>query len=79
VLGPRLAVGTVIHCEQRATVHFVDAGRDDPKLVFSRSSLSLLDRIRIRAFFRAYVPFKRMLNLARGRSGVTRVRAYEGV
>jgi inorganic pyrophosphatase len=79
VLGARLAAGTSLVSELRGTVHFVDDGRDDPKLVFSDRPLTRDQRLAIRAFFGAYVPFKRMLNFARGRRGVTRVRGYEGV
>jgi inorganic pyrophosphatase len=79
VLGARLSAGTILSSEQRGTVHFIDDGRDDPKLVFSARPVTLDQRIAIRAFFRAYVPFKRMLNRVRGRRGITRVRAYEGI
>jgi inorganic pyrophosphatase len=79
VLGPRLRSGTRISLQQRATVQFVDAGRDDPKVVLSAHPLSLVDRARIRAFFTAYVLAKRVLNRVRGKPAPTYVRAYEGV
>jgi inorganic pyrophosphatase len=79
VLGPRLPAGARHEAEQRGTVHFVDDGRDDPKLVFSSRPLDRFDRLQIRAFFRAYVLLKRIINRARGKSGATYVRSYEDV
>jgi inorganic pyrophosphatase len=79
ILGPRLAIGSRCNKAQRGTVWFIDGGKEDPKVVLSDRPLDLLDKIEIRAFFSGYVLFKRMLNLARGKSGRTWVRAFEGI
>jgi inorganic pyrophosphatase len=79
VLGPRLPVGAHHTAEERGRVEFVDAGREDPKLILSDRPLSRSEALTIRAFFRAYVLLKRALNRARGRSGPTWVRSYQGL
>ena len=75
VLGPRLPPGARCDAVRRGTVHFVDDGREDPKVILSVRPLNRLDRLEIRSFFGTYVLFKRMLNLARGKRGSTCVRS----
>jgi inorganic pyrophosphatase len=79
VLGPRLAFGARASGEHRATVLFVDDGRDDPKLVLSSRAITAFEMIQLRVFFEAYAPLKRALNAARGRFGPTRVAGYETI
>ncbi|MBK6687523.1 MAG: inorganic diphosphatase [Deltaproteobacteria bacterium] len=77
VLGARLTVGTRTSAEHRATVHFVDDGQDDPKLVLSGAPITGVQRAQLRTFFLVYAVLKRALNLARGRRGATYVASYE--
>lgn len=77
VLGARLALGARTSAEHRATVHFVDDGQDDPKLVLSAAPITEMQLVQLRAFFSVYAVLKRALNLARGRRGQTYVARYE--
>lgn len=72
VLGPRLARGTRLSVAVRATVGFLDAGRDDPKWICSADPLSEAERRRVEAFFRRYAAAKRLINRVRGKRGETR-------
>ena len=77
LLGPRVPAGSIKKAEQRGTVHFVDAGQEDPKLILSDHPLARRDLLTIRAFFVAYVLLKRAINRSRGRQGETKVVRFE--
>lgn len=72
VLGPRLAAGREVQVRVRAVMGFVDAGRDDPKVICSAAPLTALDRRGLEAFFAVYALAKRALNRLRGAGGPTR-------
>lgn len=75
VLGRRLPAGTRVERVVVGVVWFVDAGQDDPKVIFSEGPLSPRERRGIERFFRVYALAKRALARARGLSGPTR---FEG-
>ncbi len=77
LLGPRIPAGSIRKAEHRGTVHFIDAGQEDPKLILSDRPLKLADVLLIRAFFAAYVLLKRTINRSRRREGDTRVVRFE--
>ena len=66
VLGPRLSIGTQLTVPVRAGVRFVDADRDDPKLIASDRPLTACDRRQVSAFFTVYAQFKRVVYALRG-------------
>ena len=76
VLGSRLAAGTIVELPVQGTVHFVDAGADDPKLIVKASPLTGWDRRQVDTFFTLYAVLKRGLNLARGHRGPTEFRGW---
>lgn len=75
VLGARLPAGTRIARTVVGVIGFVDAGQDDPKVIFSAGPLSPAQRRGIELFFTVYAVAKRALAAVRGRGGATR---YEG-
>ena len=77
LLGERVPLGATHAAEHRATVHFVDDGKPDPKLVLSAAPITKAQAAQLQAFFSVYGVLKRALTLARGRLGVTRVDRYE--
>ncbi len=64
--------GAQVDARVLAIVRFIDAGREDPKLVCGTPPLSPKDRRRVERFFRLYAPLKRILALLRGQRGDTR-------
>lgn len=72
LLGPRLAAGQRVHTEVRAVMQFIDDGQQDDKLICASANLSAADRAAVLGFFQIYALCKRVMNLARGRSGTTR-------
>lgn len=75
VLGPRLAAGTRVVRAVVGVIGFVDAGLDDPKVIFSERPLSPAERRGLERFFQVYALGKRALAAVRGREGATR---FEG-
>jgi inorganic pyrophosphatase len=75
VLGARLPAGTRVERTVVGVIGFVDAGQDDPKVIFSAGPLSERERRGIEWFFTVYALAKRGLARARGLRGETR---YEG-
>jgi inorganic pyrophosphatase len=73
LLGPRRPAGHEQVAPVVAVVEFVDAGREDLKLVCGTPSA--LDLLGIRAFFAVFTPAKRGLQRLRGERGWTGVRA----
>jgi inorganic pyrophosphatase len=72
VLGPRLSRGTSVEVAVRGVMGFVDAGRDDPKVICSARALTRRDRRGVERFFQFYALCKGLLNRLRGESGATR-------
>lgn len=62
LLGPRLGFGAEASAPLRAVVHFIDAGRFDPKLILSSQPLSRWQRAQILSFFSLYAAGKRALD-----------------
>lgn len=71
VLGKRIRRGAVAETVPQARVHFVDAGRADPKWICSTAPLSRLQRLQVAVFFRGYAAAKRVINRVRGKTGPT--------
>jgi len=72
VMGRRLSRGTSVSVPVRAVMGFVDAGREDPKVICSHAPLSRADRLGIEGFFHVYALCKGVLNRLRRRAGETR-------
>lgn len=72
VLGPRLAAGQRLQVPVRGVIRFIDAGQQDDKLICAHAALSAKDQAIVLGFFRIYALSKRVMNLARGRTGATR-------
>jgi inorganic pyrophosphatase len=72
VLGRRLERGTVVTLPIRGVIRFIDEGVEDPKVVCSAVPLTALEREGLLLFFRWYSLCKRLLNVARFRTGTTR-------
>lgn len=72
VLGPTLAAGARVELPVVAIVGFVDAGEEDPKVIFSAEPLSPAQRRGLAVFFRVYAAAKRALAACRGLRGATR-------
>lgn len=79
VLGPRLAAGALVTVPARGAVGLTDRGIYDDKLVCSRQSLVQSQQRAIVTFFTWYAGCKRLLNLWRGRPGVTRCEGWQAV
>lgn len=62
LLGPRLAFGAHAQASLQAVLHFIDAGRSDPKLILSPTPLRPSERAQVRAFFALYAAVKRALH-----------------
>lgn len=71
------AVGAEVDSRVLAVVRFVDAGRDDPKLVCG-ATLTVAERRELARFFRLYARLKHVLNRLRGGRGATFVSAIDG-
>jgi inorganic pyrophosphatase len=71
VLGPRCAAGQEVLAVVRGVVHFLDAGKDDPKLICSGTPPSAAERRSVEQFFRRYAIARRLLNAAQGHTGQT--------
>jgi inorganic pyrophosphatase len=76
VLGPRLARGSRVEVAARGSVGLSDRGMYDDKLVCSGEVLGPGERERVLRFFRLYGRCKRLLNLLRGRPGLTRCEGW---
>ena len=72
VLGPRLRRGTRITARAFGAVGLSDRGAYDDKIICSREPLGRRDARRVLRFFRFYGICKRLLNVVRGRPGLTR-------
>lgn len=78
VLGKKLSRGTKVTVPVVATVHFVDKGEQDQKLICSNDDsdflygLSTKDERTVRRFFTFYAFAKGMLNRIRGKNGDTK-------
>lgn len=72
VLGRALPAGARVELPVVAIVGFVDAGQDDPKVIFSALPLSAAQRRGLALFFRVYALAKRALAASRGLQGATR-------
>ncbi len=71
VLGPRVPRGTRVEVEARGAVGFTDRNIYDDKLICSHRPLRPLERRLVLLFFRFYARCKRLLNIYRGRPGLT--------
>jgi len=69
VLGPRLALGSVVRVRAWGAVTLTDRGMSDDKLICGVHPPSPRERERVLRFFRFYASCKKLLNLWRGRPG----------
>jgi len=69
VLGPRLAVGTLIRIKAWGAVTLTDRGMSDDKLICSDRAPSVSERRNVLRFFSFYATCKGILNVWRGRRG----------
>jgi inorganic pyrophosphatase len=76
VLGPRLPRGARVTVTALGAVGLSDRGMYDDKIVCGRDALKRSDRRRVLQFFRLYGQCKRLLNLGRGRPGLTRCEGW---
>ena len=76
VLGPRLAAGTRLTLPAFGAVGLSDRGLYDDKLICAQRSPGRWQRRGIIAFFHLYALGKRVLNLWRRRSGLTRCEGW---
>ena len=76
VLGPRLRRGTRVTVRAFGAVGLSDRGGYDDKIVCSRESLGWRDVERVLSFLRFYGVCKRLLNVVRGRPGLTRCEGW---
>jgi len=76
VLGPRLPRGSRVRVPAHGAVGLSDRGMYDDKIVCGRDVLKRSDRDRVLRFFGFYGQFKRLLNLYRGRPGLTRCEGW---
>jgi inorganic pyrophosphatase len=78
VLGPRLPQGAEVVVKDLGSVHFIDDGVEDDKMIASAGeSPGWEDRFRIHLFFTAYALFKKARCIASGRDA--RRCRYEGI
>jgi inorganic pyrophosphatase len=76
VLGPRLARGTRVEVRAIGAVGLSDRGMYDDKIVGSREPLRRWQPAAVLLFFRFYAVCKRLLNVYRGRPGLTRCEGW---
>ena len=76
VLGPRLAAGTRLTLPAFGAVGLSDRGLYDDKLICAQRSPGRWQRRAIIAFFHLYALGKRVLNLWRRQSGLTRCEGW---
>jgi len=76
VLGPRLRRGERVEVTAHGAVGLSDRGMYDDKLVCSRDPVSHADRERVVRYLTYYGRCKRLLNLFRGRPGLTRCEGW---
>jgi inorganic pyrophosphatase len=69
VLGPRLALGTVVRIKAWGAVTLTDRGMSDDKLICSDHPPSALQRRNVLRFFHFYAKCKGLLNVWRRRPG----------
>lgn len=69
VLGPRLALGTLIRTKAWGAVTLTDRGMSDDKLICGERPLTLSERRNVLRFFAFYARCKGVLNAWRGRPG----------
>jgi inorganic pyrophosphatase len=69
VLGPRLAVGTLIRIKAWGAVTLTDRGMSDDKLICSDRAPSVSECRNVLRFFSFYAACKGILNVWRGRRG----------
>lgn len=79
VLGPRLLIGQRTQTKARGTIVFVDAGRQDDKLICAALELTASERRLVLGFFHLYALCKRLMNRAQGRRGPTRCLGWRDV
>jgi inorganic pyrophosphatase len=76
VLGPRLARGTRVKVKAIGAVGLSDRGMYDDKIVGSQEPLRRWQPGMVLLFFRFYAFCKRLLNVYRGRLGLTRCEGW---
>ena len=76
VLGPRLPRGARVSVTAHGAVGLSDRGMYDDKMICSHDGMNQTERERVLRFFRFYGQFKRLLNLYRGRPGLTRCEGW---
>jgi len=76
VLGPRLRRGARVRVTVHGAVGLSDRGMYDDKIICGQDTLNRSDRDRVLRFFRLYGQCKRLLNLYRGRPGLTRCEGW---
>jgi inorganic pyrophosphatase len=76
VLGPRLRRGERVEVTAYGAVGMGDRGMYDDKVICKRGPISPAERDRVLRFLRLYGRCKRVLNLLRGRPGLTRCEGW---
>jgi inorganic pyrophosphatase len=76
VLGPRLPRGARVSVTAHGAVGLSDRGMYDDKIICSRNGMTRSDRDRVLRFIRFYGQCKRLLNVYRGRPGLTRCEGW---
>ncbi len=76
VLGPRLARGTRVKVKAIGSVGLSDRGMYDDKIVGGQEPLRRWQPGMVLLFFRFYALCKRLLNVYRGRPGLTRCEGW---
>jgi len=76
VLGPRLRRGERVEVTAYGAVGLSDRGMYDDKVICSHGPISRSDRERVLRFLGLYGRCKRLLNLVRGRPGLTRCEGW---
>jgi inorganic pyrophosphatase len=71
-LGPTLPLGVEVELPVWGWVDFLDDGARDTKLLCGATAPSEGELLLVRAFFLAYAPARRLLNLGLGKRGPTR-------
>jgi inorganic pyrophosphatase len=76
VLGPRLSPGTTINVYAWRAIGMIDQGLHDDKLICSCTPIPHWKQKLILLFFILYAKAKRLINLTRGNTGVSRCEGW---
>ena len=77
VLGKSIKKGTNQVLPLKGVINFIDRGINDPKYICSFNPVSITDKINITIFFTLFAIFKNVLNILRGKKGITKFKGFE--